>query len=324
MQNTEVRKKSDSGYKYTKGTMTIKKQKIILRAFLLFFTGLFFFSCKDKGTDPISVEDIGFRFKVSVKDNAGNPVNGLRISAWGVLSIENQLNKTSISSQLNKVNKIQAQTSLTFSLAQKAYVIFSIFNLRDQEIVRLTNEPKLAGLYQVSWNAPSTPSSVVPPGVYKCRLFAKSTTSDSVLFQDSIYAVLHHFDPEVTVLGWTSQSGIFETTNTLLFPKVLDPPTLLQTNSTGPEIIETFNYTDSIAVFLTDTTTHKQQLYYLTIGKQTNTFNLTWNPPNNLSVSIKQDFSPVTKLRSIAADTVIEVRPTAEWKLYQNYPNPFN
>jgi hypothetical protein len=300
--------------------LTIKRQKIILGAFLLFLTGLFFFSCKDRGTNPITVDDTNFHFKIIIKDPAGNAINGLRVSAWGVLSIDNQLYRTSISSQLNKVNKIQAATVLTFSLAKKAYVIFSVFNLLNQEIIRLTDEPKLAGLYTVSWNAQSTPSFIVPSGVYKCRLFAKSTTSDSVLFQDSIYAVLHQPDPQISVVGWTSQSGIFETTNALLFPKVLDPPALLRTNSTGPNIIGTFNYTDSVAVFLTDTTTHKQQLYYLTIGKQTNTFNLTWNPTTSPIFSIAGSLSISSDTLGVEIPTVIP----SSWNLYQNYPNPFN
>jgi hypothetical protein len=296
----------------------IKPNKI-LWAFLLILTVLFAFSCKDNGTGPILVEDTSFRLKIIVKDAAGNPVSGLRISAWELLSIDNQLSKSSISSQLNKVNKIQAQTSFTFSLAERSYVIFSIFNILDQEVVRLVDAPKLAGLYKASWNAQSTPSFIVSSGVYKCRLFAKSTSSDSVLFQDSIYAVLHQPDPEVSVLGWTSQSGIFETTNVLHFPNVLDPPILLQTNSTGPEIMGTFNYIDSVALVLTDSITHNQQRINVIIGKQNNTCELTWKPTASPTPSIVGNPPILHKTTGVGPISIPKT-----WKLYQNYPNPFN
>jgi len=306
----------------SRNKMNIIKSKTILFTFILLSTGLFLFSCKDKLTDPGLIDNTEFQFIINVKDTKGNPARGLRVSAWGVLSIENQLYKTGVLNQIKKTTKIQAQTTFTFSLVRDAYVIFSVFNLMDQEVARLTNESRPAGLHQVSWDV-STQSSIISSGVYKCSIIAKSITSDSVFFQDSIYAVLHQPDPQAAVLGWTSQSGMFETTNRGFFPNVLNPPTLLLTNSSGPEIAGTFNYTDSVAVFLTDTTTQEQELYYLTIGKQKNTFDLTWNPA---PVAPPIPIFSITEKSSKLSDTVtvIPVTTLTTWKLYQNYPNPFN
>jgi hypothetical protein len=298
------------------------KSKNILHAIILLFSGLLLSSCKDKITDPALIDNSDFRFTINIKDTKGNPVKGLRVSAWGVLSIENQLYKPGTLDQIKKQAKIQAQTSFTFSFVRDAYVKFSVFNLLDQEVAHLIDESKPAGLHQISWDA-STPSSVVSSGAYKCRIIAKSITSDSVFYQDSVYAVLHQPDPQISVLGWTSQSGMFETANVVLFSYVLNPPTFLRTNSASPDIIGTFNYTDSVSVCLTDTITHEQEMYYLTIGKQKNTFNLTWNPA---PVAPPIPIFSITEKSSKLSDTVtvIPVTTLTAWKLYQNYPNPFN
>ncbi len=285
---------------------------------ILLVTIVFFLSCKDDGTGPI-IGDTNFSFKIIVKDTAGNPVNGLRVSAWGILSIENELgfNKTRVPSQFNKTDNILAQSTLHFSLAANAYVLLSVFNLRNQETDNLVEQVLYAGQYSVSWALPFGS----PTGVYKIRLNA---SNDSIHFQDSIYAVYHNHDPEQNVVGWTTNDGVLEVADTLIFPKILDLPQFIYTNQAGPDSLGTFYYTDSVAVVLSDTEAQKQQKYYVTVGKQKNTYNLIWNPPNNVSASIKQDFYSVTRRQSILADTVIIILPPLKWKLMQNYPNPFN
>jgi hypothetical protein len=297
--------------------MLIKKQKIILGAFLLLFIGLILFSCKDKGTDVMQDKNNSFQFKISVKDAAGNPVNGLRVSAWDVLSIDNLLKKASGTNQLNKTEMTYAVSTLNFSIAANAYVSLTVHNLRNNEVDTLFERVGQAGQHAINW----APSFSYPSGVYKILLKA---SNDTIHFQDSIYAVCHTPDPEETVIGWITQNGVFEVADNSLFPNNLDLPTFLQTNSGGPDVIGTFNYTDSVAVVLTDTSTNKQQWYYVTIGKQKNTFNLIWDPPHNPLVSSKQDFHPITKIQSIADDTAIVEIPPLKWKLEQNYPNPFN
>jgi hypothetical protein len=322
MQNTEVIKIIDRGDQYTKGTMMMKKKKIILGAFFLLFTGLFCFSCKDKGTNPIPVEDTSFRFKVIVKNTAGNPVNGLRVSAWNILSVNGSLYKTS-TQKLSKKSNISSSVTLGFSAPVAAKITFSIFNLKDQEIATLINGQRESGQYTVQWNIPWTVPPAIPSGVYKCKLVATKTSSDTVIFRDSIYAVLHNYDPDINIIGWTSQGGLFETTDALLFPRVLDLPPLVHTNM-DPDSLGTFSYTDSVAIVLTDTVAHTQQRINVAIGKQVNAYNLTWNPQNSQLARVKQESTPLTKLQSIASDTLIIEVPPLAWKLYQNYPNPFN
>jgi hypothetical protein len=292
--------------------MTIIKQKKNLRAFLLLFIGLFFFSCKDKGTGPIPPDDKSFSVKITVKDTAGNPVSGLRVSAWEVLSIENQVGKASIPEPLSKSSKILSTTSIHFSLAARADVKLSVFNLKDQEISTLTAGILVQGSHMVTWSLPST----FPSGAYKCLLTANN---DTIHFRDSIYAVYHSPDAEQNVLGWTTSDGSFEVNDPLLFPAIFDIPPFVHTNSSGPDSLGTFYYTNSVSITLTDTAAHTQQRFIVTTGSQVNTYNLVWNPTTSPTHSIARS-------SIILHDTVVVVPIpiTTSWKLYQNYPNPFN
>jgi hypothetical protein len=282
---------------------------------LILGTGLLFISCTDNSTEPSY--DTNYSIKVIVKDQAGVPINGLRVSAWDVLSIDLLLNKADGTNQLNRTDNISAASSLNFIIAANSHVLLTAFNFRNQEIDTLVDELLGAGRYQRIW----VPPSGSPSSVYKIRLTA---ANDSINFQDSIYAVYHTQDPEQNVVGWTTHSGVFELSDASLFLNKLDLPEFNRTYSTGPEIIGTFNYTNSVAVILTDTSTHQQQRYFVTIGRQRNTFNLTWNPPNNLLAANRQYVGLAAKTQSIASDTVIVVVPPLFWKLEQNYPNPFN
>lgn len=43
--------------------------------------------------------------------------------------------------------------------------------------------------------------------VYKCRLIAAGNFTGAIIFRDSIYAVLHNFDPALGIIGYTSGVG---------------------------------------------------------------------------------------------------------------------
>ena len=232
------------------------KRKIILGALFPLVAGLMIYSCKDKGSNVTQDKDKEFHVKISVKDPAGNPVSGLRVSATGILTIENQLTYKSLPLSLkpNRSGQIQALTSVRFSTAANAFVMLTLLDLRGQRIDTLVYSPKSAGLYSINLGIPYGSLS----GVYLCRL---SAVNDSVHFQDSIYIVYHNPDPNQNVVGWTNQSGVFQESDINLFPHNLDLPMFAQTNSSGPEIVGTFEYTDSVSIVLTDTTNKKQQNY---------------------------------------------------------------
>jgi hypothetical protein len=295
-------------------TMTTQ-QRILPGIFLFLCIGIFFFSCKE--SEPVQTEDSSFHFKITVKDVAGNPMNGLRVSAWGILSIEDQLlnKQMRVSGQLNKENNILSQSSVHFSLAANTNVFMSVFNIRDQEIDTLIKGALSTGAYSYTLDLPLGS----PAGVYKIRLTA---SNDTIHFQDSIYAVYHNTIPEYNVFGWTGQTGIFDFTDASLFKKILElPPFIYTTND--PTSLGTFTYTDSITVVLTDTATQKQQLYVLKLKQLNNIYNLTWNPPNIIYGAGKQDLPIIARRNSVSAVSGIQSPLPPIFKLYQNYPNPF-
>jgi hypothetical protein len=278
---------------------------------------LFFLSCKNNSTGPDA--DTGVDFKITVKDIAGNPINGLRVSAWLLPSIGNSLSKISTSNQLNKTNNTLAISSINFSIAANAYVLLTSFNLRNQKIDTLIESALQSGQHKVSWYIPYG----IPSGAFIIRLIA---SNDTIHFQDSIYAVYNTADPEQNVIGWTTQTGIFESTDAFLFHINLDLAPFVYTNQSGPDSLGTFKYTDTVAIVLTDSNSHKQQEYHIAIGKQPNNYDLIWSPSNTSAAFIKQVFYPETKRQSIVADdtAIIRLQIPLKWKLYQNYPNPFN
>jgi hypothetical protein len=294
--------------------MTTRISVLILS---LVLTSVFLFnSCKDNTTG--SVGGSNYYLRIIVMDAQGNPVDGLRVSAWGLLSTDFVLNKSGSVRHANEMTNVQAQTTLSFSLAANANVVLTVFNLLDRPIDTLINRVMAAGQYQFNWStAPGLTS-----GVYKIQLHA---SNDTVHFQDSIYAVCHTTDPEQNVIGWTNSNGMFDVYNAYLFPRNLHPPTLNLTYANGPEIIGTFSYTDSVMVVLTDTSLQRQRWYIVKIGDRQNTDTLIWSPLKIEKNFVQNQRNSLENPADSKADSIVIIPPGANgWILRQNYPNPFN
>jgi hypothetical protein len=69
---------------------------------------------------------------------------------------------------LNYPNPFNPSTTIKYSLAEKGRVILIIFDLLGREIIKLIDEEKLSGEYEINWNASSYPS-----GVYFLRMQAE-------------------------------------------------------------------------------------------------------------------------------------------------------
>ena len=141
------------------------------------------------------------------------------------------------------------------------------------------------------------------------------------LFKDSIYITLLDNSPENSILGYTSKSGTFETTDSLSFPNILTLPPIVETNATGPAPIGVFSFSQSIVITLIDTVTSRSVSYVRQVIKGQNVFNLTWNPSSgststNPSVSMER----LERMNPFSADTII--LPPPRWELTQNFPNP--
>lgn len=73
---------------------------------------------------------------------------------------------TQLSLSQNYPNPFNPSTTIAYSLPRAAFVSLRIFNTLGQEIAMLVNQQKVAGYYQVQWNAN------VPSGIYFYRLQA--------------------------------------------------------------------------------------------------------------------------------------------------------
>ena len=282
------------------------KTKIILFAFIILFS-----SCKD---DSISVQrDNGFSVKISVKDTGGNPVAGLRISAWNHLSIPPS--NLTLSKKFYK-NPLKSTCTIEFAIPIVSEAELSVFEVDGKLIETLWHQQFEAGLYQCNWSI----NKQLPTRVYKYRLTAKDTNG-TYIFKDSCYAVLWQPDADISILGWTSNDGTFNTTDKLLFANTLQLPQFIFTEVFGPDSAGTFTIRDTVTIVLTDTVTHKSISSINVVKKDVeNKIDLLWNPSLAKQTS-SENFqnSPAIIKSWRRLDGVPD-----KFKLYQNYPNPFN
>ncbi len=264
-------------------------------------------SCAEEGTSLMYQADL-FSMRITAMNAAGQPVPGLRVSAWNSL--------TGFGTDKKLQDLLAANTTLWFEVSTLSRIDLSVLELDGTLATKPIDQLILMpGVYAVSLSLPRQ----VGTHVYKCLLLASDSVSASIVFRDSIYAVLWQPDPLIAILGWTSQDGSFETNDTLLFPNLLSLPTLIRTSSGAPDSIGTFTIPDSIVICLTDTVSNLVRYYYQEVIRGTNSFTLQWDS----SASNPLDASSPLPNESAKLLRVSRSRP-GSWKLWQNFPNPFN
>jgi hypothetical protein len=278
---------------------------LILSAFLL--------CCKSDTTGP-STNDT-FSVNVTVKNAAGNPVPGLRISWWNKFP-DNIASHTA--KKANAIEKTLSATAVGFAAPAAGRVTITVFDWNNSPVETLmTDQTIAAGRYIITWNI----HLAAPTRVFTYRLVARDTAAGAIIFRDSLIAVLLQPDAAVSVGGWTSATGTFRTNDSLLFPNVLALPPLAYTSAEGPDVLGTFSFGDTLFFGLSDTVTNSYAIYKHLIKRGlANDIPLTWNP------TITKQALPARSgvhLPAATMDIVPGTLPT-QWRLYQNYPNPFN
>lgn len=287
-----------------------------MRFQIILFTMVFVFlfsSCKHDTTSPLPY-GTNFSIKITVTNLSDTPMPGLRISAYNHLSVglleKDNHGKGNLSSP-------QSTSVIGFTLAADAKVFLAIYEHDNKFVTTLLNwENMLEGMNEVEWSN----DAHVPTRVYKYRLIAKDTSGTTVLFSDSLHAVLWHPDPDICILGWTSQNGIYETSDMLFFPNVLSLPILYKRDETNNDL-GTFSILDSVTIILTDTLTHQSQQFQRVVTKDANDIQLVWNP------TLSKQWIPYKSRIAHSRVTIRNKRLSSihsAWKLFQNYPNPFN
>ncbi len=275
-------------------------------------TMMFCASCKDTSTGDGGLNSPVFNLRITVRNSAGSPVSGLRISVWN-LEPWPGLGKVA---RPARTNKIASSTVIGFDVPRVARVSVTVFDLDETEVSRLIeNRLSSAGTYQVIFSLFKQSGT----RVYKCRMTARDTATNQPLFADSVYMVLWQPDAAIAVLGITSSAGQVDCPDSLRFPNVLSLPPLVRTDI-DPTPLELFAIPDSVIIVASDTVAGISQQFRRTVGRGTNDIQVVWNPPASPG-SVRETRS-VRSLDSVVVRDSVSV-PGA-WKLRQNYPNPFN
>ncbi|UCH82916.1 MAG: hypothetical protein JSW50_10615 [Candidatus Latescibacterota bacterium] len=268
----------------------------------------------DTATDPVE-DDIGFLFRIEVKDSEGKPVTNLRISGYNELS---NIDPFFSDAEFTSPPEPTATTSIHTVVAVKSQVDVSIYDLNRQLIAILSDTVLAAGTHRLIWSPGREPFS----GIYECRMTARDTLSGEMIFEDLMYPVKWTADPEVSVYGYTDSEGIYQTANELMFPNVLENvPTLIQTNAIAEEL-GTFAFEDTVVLTITDTALDDTMRIRRVVRPGRNVFAIVWDPGSPAPATHRAD-EPPYPAKAVSVDSDIDP-PDLEWSLRQNYPNPFN
>jgi hypothetical protein len=264
-------------------------------------------SCADDATAP--QEDDTFSLRIEVRDTNGMPVSGLRVSAWNDLESEfGTLPRLAVASS-------RPTTVIKFAVETRSRVELLVHNLRAEPVDTMVTQILDSGEYTVVWDGGA---GELASGVYGFFLTARDTASGEVLWSGSQPVTLWLPDPDISVLGSTDASGVFETTDELLFPNVLDPPAQTATNELGEEI-DLFTLGDTLTIVLTDIGTMTESWYRHIVTKGPNVVPLVWAAGPPVPTAVLPERRGVLKVEAMSFSAA---RP--EWVLYKPFPNPFN
>jgi hypothetical protein len=252
-----------------------------------------------------------FSLSISVTDSLYRPVNGLRVSVLTWLGgVQSPLVPTAQPPQ-----HPLAATTFGYDVASPSRVSLTIVDLDNSPVASIVDQVVTnPGSYLATWSVRQN----LPTRVFKCRFFARDTTTGAVLFADSNDVVLWQQDASLAVIGLTSGTGAFTTRDSLLFPNVLTLPLLVLTSAAGPAPLGHFSVRDTVTIVLTDTLSQRSQNYQRVIVNGANTLPLVWSPSAPSVPTKRREVS-----NSVRPSTSL-TRNGVTWDLWQNYPNPFN
>jgi len=285
--------------------MIVRKSYHAATAILLIVSlGILGGSCSDNLTGPPNPGN-AFRLSVSVRDQHGQPVPWLRVSAWNLIR----------TSSLEKISPLSikstfAAAAIEFALPQQSHVNLLVSELNGTVLDTLISGDHNAGFYSVLLSVNMNAGC----RVLKCMLEAGN-------FRDSIYAVLWQPDPAFSILGYTSSTGRLTSDDSLSFPNLFSHRSLPETSLEGPTVVGSISISDSVAVCLTDTAAAVSQTYRIVVHHGMNDVVLNWDSPASARLFGAPKGLVFTK--GVYADTIPGILPT-NYALYQNYPNPFN
>ena len=169
-------------------------------------------------------------------------------------------------------------TQIDFALPEQGYVTLLVHNYYGDMIdVLLDDELYSAGSASVEWD-----NSLLRSGFYRYHLEVASVPDGPPTISADRWIVLETApDAAQAMIGFADDSGLFATSDTLLFPCLLgDPPPIERRDQFNSLIDTVWNfYSDTVMITLRDTADADRYLYFerpVTTGQ--NNFELLWTP----------------------------------------------
>jgi hypothetical protein len=226
-----------------------------------------------------------FSLQVTALDTLSQPVSGLQVSMWNMLTgVSPARSESAIPTPAaipvpdafllyqNRANPFADQTEVRVAMIAFGGFTLDFLDLTGQPVgVQVTNDSAEAGYYNEVWSPP-VPTSAV----YRYRFSAY--LNDTVRFTDSAYAVCWYPDAAHNIMGTTDLSGVFTSRDSLRFPSLFDLPDMVQTDTTSYDTLGFFRVSDSILIVLTDVGTGRSREYRRDIHRGSNSYVLRWDP----------------------------------------------
>jgi len=248
------------------------------RVWLGALLGVLLLACSEQSTDPAPP---GFSASFQVKTAAGQPVEGLRVSAWSVLStvpvpprVATDSSSripppTSFQLYQNYPNPFEGTTSIRFDMPVLGDYVLRSRTVAGRSIDQWTGDDQPAGSYVVDWAPPDTISTA-----YWIHLEAgPDATPDYV---DSICAIAWYPDATHNIIGFTNAQGVVETRDSTRFAHLFGLPDIPRTSAGGPDTIGMIQITDSIKIVVVDTAAASTEFYGRRVSAGHNAFELIW------------------------------------------------
>lgn len=274
-------------------------------------------ACEDS-QGPVVPES--FRLQIVIADARGDPVPGLRISAFNnVPDWVLQDPSGPPCAPTASTSKVLGRATLAFCVPESARVRITALDVEHTPLRLLWNETLPPGQHTLAWDQRDETGNPLPGGLYVFQFDAFDPGNSHLLFSDSELALYHRGAEEI--LGFTDGSGRIEIPDRKRFPTLFDPGPLQARDADGNDR-GAFRILDSVTIVAVDTLTWRAQCFTREIIDAPQVVRLTWSPTSQTSGTIPQPTPAKGGVRSAS----IPVPGPADWSSCSLVvvPNPYN
>jgi len=254
-----------------------------------------------------------FSFKLSVKDSAGNPVEGLNVSL---------MNKIGPGIDKWDGSNSRASTAIRALVNQDSKLEIKIKNINNNTVCNLYSEDVDSGSYTIIWHGKDNDENDLPSGLYYCQMRAEQ---DGDTFYKEKHSMYLQSTSSSHKNGTTDESGVFQTTNKKPFINLFKTDSLRIVDMDGYEQEkEAFSDTTIICLYQ-GSSSQFIQMEYVKVKDKENEFEITWDPENRVKeVQVQNNLNLHEPLSGQIRDSPGDIIPSEDAKLVGSYPNPFN